>query len=214
MESEESKTLYHVLFITSHLQKDPNGKFQKIRIPGTYTSLASAKAAAYRCLFDAGYEREWFDKYETKQEHEDDGTIVFAVATSGSTYRIRVLSTPNTIGEKLQVHDDGRVMTSIHCVVRIRTILEDDEYRDVNVEGVFLRYSDARDYALRVLLDSGGGIKEDSFAVFEKAGPNQTDCGYGDNIIVHAVGNSGENFWVSIINPEVLESVRLAEAAF
>ncbi|OBT70994.1 hypothetical protein VF21_09882 [Pseudogymnoascus sp. 05NY08] len=52
-----------ISFLTSHIQRDLNSEIEKIRIPGTYCSLEAAKAAAHGCLFDAGYEREWFSQY-------------------------------------------------------------------------------------------------------------------------------------------------------
>lgn len=214
MASTNPEQLYHILFITSHLQKDPNSKFQKIRILGTYISLASAKAAAHRCLFDAGYEREWFKTFHTSDEREEDGQVVHAVAPSGSTYRVRILTTPNTIDKPLFAHDDGRVTMGLYYVLQIKAGLEDEEYRDINIEGTFTSPSSARDYALQVLLDPKDGITEESFAVYDKAGPGQSDCGYGDNIIVHAVGNNGENFLISVVETQVLETTRLVEAAF
>ncbi|EED21865.1 hypothetical protein TSTA_091050 [Talaromyces stipitatus ATCC 10500] len=206
--------LYHVLFVTSHLQKDPNGKFQKLRITGTYVSLESAKKAAHQCLFDAGYELEWFKKYEIGDSENVNGQVVHAVAPAGSTYRVRVLTTPNTINKPLPNHEDGRIAADLYYVVQIKSGLEDEESRDINIEGVFTSYSEARESALRVLLDAGDGVSKDSFAAYDEAGPGQADCGYGDNIIVHAVGNNGENFLVSVVKGQVLESVRLAEASF
>jgi hypothetical protein len=60
----EPENLYHIILTTSHIQRDPNSEIEKIRIPGTYRSLAAGKVAAHSCLFDAGYERRWFSQYE------------------------------------------------------------------------------------------------------------------------------------------------------
>ncbi|KAH8702549.1 hypothetical protein BGW36DRAFT_356664 [Talaromyces proteolyticus] len=216
--NSQPEQLYHILFIISHLQKDPNGKYQKLRIPGTYISLASAKSAAHQCLFDAGYEREWFETYETSQangNNEDDGQVVHAVATDGSTYRVRILTTPSIIGKPVSTHEDGRITTDLYFVIQAKTKLEEEgNSRDINIEGIFTSYGDAREYALRVLLDAGNGLDKESFAQYEETGPGQADCGYGDNVLVHAVGNNGENFLISVVKGQVMESVRLAEAAF
>lgn len=209
----EPEQLYHILFITSHLQKDPNGRFQKLRIPGTYISLESAKTAAHQCLFDAGYEREWFKKYETGMDNED-GQVVLAVAPAGSTYRVRIATTPNTVGKPLSKHEDGRITTDLYYVVETKAVLEVEENRDINIEGIFTSYRDARDYALRVLLNAEDGVSKETFAEYDEAEPGLADCGYGDNMLVHAVGNNGENFLISVIKAQVMESVRLAEAAF
>lgn len=39
----DPENLYHICFITSYIQKDPNGEIEKIRIPGTYCSLGRLK---------------------------------------------------------------------------------------------------------------------------------------------------------------------------
>lgn len=213
--NDEPQQLFHILFIKSHLQKDPNGHLQKLRIPGTYVSLTTAKKAAHQCLFDAGYEREWFSKYETSNGHEsENGQIVLAVAPSGSTYRVRILTTPNNTGKVLSTHEDGRVLTDLYYVVQVKTKVEEEESQDINIEGVFVSYSEAREQALRVLLDEKDGLSKESYATYDEAGAGQADCGYGDNILVHAVGTNGENMLVSVVKAQVLESVRLAEASF
>lgn len=86
--------LFHILMVTSHIKKNPSNIVEKIRAPGSYTSLQAAKEAAHRCLFDAGYEREWFKTYETKTEAlearnlpERTGLAVYAVAEDGTEFR-------------------------------------------------------------------------------------------------------------------------------
>jgi hypothetical protein len=64
-----SENLYHILLISSHLPKNPYGEGEKMRILRTYSSLNTAKRAAHSCLFEAGYEREWFPEYRTKTEY-------------------------------------------------------------------------------------------------------------------------------------------------
>jgi hypothetical protein len=56
--------VYHVILMTSQM-KAPGGQTEKLRILGTYTSAGKAKDAAHRCLFESGYEREWFSTFET-----------------------------------------------------------------------------------------------------------------------------------------------------
>jgi hypothetical protein len=82
----------------------------------------------------------------------------------------------------------------LYYVVQMKAGLEDEEYHDINVEGTFTSYLSARDYALKMLLDSGNRIIEESFSVYDTAGPSQADCEYGDNIIVNAVGKTSQNF--------------------
>jgi hypothetical protein len=46
-----------------------------------------------------------------------------------------------------------------------------------DIEGTFTSYTNARDYALGVLLDTEDGITEESFAVYDTAGSGLVDCG-------------------------------------
>ncbi|KAF3482092.1 uncharacterized protein GIQ15_04851 [Arthroderma uncinatum] len=203
--SSEPGDLFHVIFTTSHIQKDPRGEMEKVRIPGTYTSIGAAKAAAHSCLFDAGYEREWFSKYETNPEvfeslgiRQRAGLAVFATAPDGTTFRVRIHTTPN-VNHLTTSYEDGRIPVDLYYVVQANVEYADGqggELRDINIEGTFKSYDEARDFARGVLLSEEDGISKQSFAQYDEAGPNERDCGYGENVIVHAE----------------MESVRLAEA--
>lgn len=62
-------------------------------------------------------------------------------------------------------------------------------------------------------MNPSDGIDTKSYAQYDEAGADQRDCGFGANVIVHAVGVNGENFLVSVVKSQTMESVRLAEAA-
>ncbi|EAW13295.1 uncharacterized protein ACLA_017420 [Aspergillus clavatus NRRL 1] len=217
-----TRELFHILLTTSHLNKNPNNVIEKVRIPGSYTSLQAAKAAAYSCLFAAGYEKEWFTSYETKPElfesnnlPERSGLAVYAVAPDGTEFRVHIITTP--VDAKLA--DDvveGHVTGSLYYVVQADVEYDADEgsrVRDIDIEGVFRTYQEARELASKVLLSKEGKITKDSFAAYTEAEPNEKDCGYGENVIVRAVSDYGTNYLISVVKNQGLESVSLAEAA-
>ena len=216
------ENLYHVILSTSHIHKDPNRQIEKVRIAGTYTNLAAAKAAAHSCLFDGGYEREWFAEYDTKTDifessniRERTGLAVQAVAPDGTTFRVRINTTPNR-GKFTTDFEDGWIPYDLYHVVQTNVFYAEDEsgeVRDTNIEGSFKTYEEARQCARTVLLSEEDGITKESFAEYDEAGPKERDCGYGENVVVHVVGNNGENILVSVIKSQTMESVRLAEAA-
>lgn len=218
----EAENLYHVVLATSHIQRDPNSEIEKIRIPGTYHSLAAAKAAAHSCLFDGGYEREWFSQYEVDPAalesysiHQRIGLIVFAVAPDGTTFRVCIATTPN-VGHLTTDNEDGRIAADLYYVVQTNVEYADGDEgqrRDINVEGIFMRYDEAQSFARSVLLSEEDGITKESFAEYDEAGDNERDCGFGENVVIHAVGINGENYLVSVIKGQAMESVKLAEAA-
>lgn len=215
----EQENLYHVVLTASHMQTNPNGELEKIRVLGTYVSLAAAKIAAHSCLFDAGYEKEWLTKYETRQEdfeseniHPRTGLAVLAIAPDGTTFRVRILTTAN-LGHLTTDYDDGRIASDLYYVIQATFDYDHRDDRSINVEGVFKTYKEARMFAGRTLLSEEDGITKESFAEYDEAKENGRDCGFGENVVVHAVSVNGENYLVSVLKSQAMESVRLAEAA-
>jgi hypothetical protein len=70
--------------------------------------------------------------------------------------------------------------------------------RDIDVQHTSTSYKKARELASNVLLSPADGITKDSFAEYSEAGPNETDCGYGEKVIVHAASEYGTNYLVSV----------------
>ena len=216
---------YHILITSSHLTKDPNQQVEKLRIVGTYDSLPLAKAAAHRALFDAGYEAEFFKAYGVSADFFDkqdipvqdrDGLLVFAVAQDGTIFQVRIVTTPND-AEWTHQFEDGRICKELYYVVQTtasyRDCSESKNSRVHNIKGVFDSYEEARKSALSALANVADGMTKESYAQYDEVAANETDCGYGENVLVHAVGQDGENLLVSVVKGQVLENVRLMEAS-
>ncbi|KAL4811787.1 hypothetical protein BDW67DRAFT_171305 [Aspergillus spinulosporus] len=218
--------LYHILFTTSHIHNNPNNVVEKVRVPGTYISLSAAKAAAHSCLYDAGYEQEWFETYESRANQTDKetsvssladeaGLMVYAKAPDGTIFRVRIRNTPNDAGLTSDL-PDGRVSVPLYYVIQASVEYGGDEgsmMRDIDVQHASTSYEKARELASTVLLSPADGITKDSFAEYSEAGPNETDCGYGENVIVHAASDYGTNYLVSVVKTQELGAVSVAEAA-
>ncbi|KAH2451230.1 hypothetical protein KXW63_006215 [Aspergillus fumigatus] len=218
-----SEYLYHIVLTISHLTKNPNNLVEKVRVLGSYTTLPAAKVAAHSCLFDAGYEREFFTKYEvdsTDFEKQDlvqrPGLAVLAVAADGTTFRVRIDTTPNNMRLTTEL-EDGRISIPLYYVIQTTVVYngqkEATNVRDLNIEGTFKAYDEARAFAKQVLLSTEDNVTKDSFAEYDEAAPDEKDCGYGENVIVHAASNYGENFLISVIQTQELKNVALTEAA-
>ncbi|KFY32089.1 hypothetical protein V493_00524 [Pseudogymnoascus sp. VKM F-4281 (FW-2241)] len=218
----DPENLYHIIFTTSHIQRDPNSEIEKIRIPGTYCSLEAAKAAAHSCLFDAGYEREWFSKYEDDPTalvryriHQRMGLVVVAEAPDGTTFRVCISTTPN-VGHLTADNEDSRIAADLYYVVQTNVEYangDEGQRRGINIQGIFMTYDKAQSFAHSALLSEEDGITKESFAEYDEAGDNETDCGFGENVVIHAVGINGENYLISVIKGQAMDSVELAEAA-
>ncbi|KAE8381473.1 hypothetical protein BDV26DRAFT_255274 [Aspergillus bertholletiae] len=215
--------LYHIILSITHISKDPNNIVEKVRVPGSYISLRAAKAAAHSCLFDAGYEREFFTEYETNKDvfenrnlPERQGLVVFAVASDGTTFRVRIDTTANS--RRLTTdYDDGRIPVPLYYVIQTTVEYsgekEVSKVKDLNIMDAFVNYQEARRYAEKVLLSEDDALTKESYEAYDEAGPNETDCGYGENVVVHAVGQYGENYSISVIQTHELKNVALAEAS-
>src|ERR1700733_1812808 len=219
-EVQRPESLYHIMITQSYLNKDVNSAVEKVRVCGTYTSLPAAKAAAHRCLFDAGYEREWFSEFEATPDkisasrRRADGAVVYAVAPDKTTFTVGIATTPNL--RSYGANKDGKVMLDLYFVLQTTVDYsrdEDGEERETNAEGCFESYEEAWKYAQGVLLCESDGVTKSSFADYHAAAAGEKDCGYGENVIVHAVGQNGVNFLVSVVKAQEMEAVRLAEAA-
>lgn len=213
--------VHHVLLMNSPSRSSAR-QSEKVRILGTYMTPKQAKDAAHLSLFDSGYEREWFQTFETRPEvleelasSQGTGLAVFAVAVDGTRFRVRISTTPNNL-QLTSDNDDGRVSLPLYYVTE--TIIPYCSHEripgyDSHVEGVFKTYTEARKFASTVLLSDKEGVTASSYAEYCEASPGENDCGYGENVIVHAIRDN-ENHLVSVLKCEELESVRLAEASF
>ncbi|KAJ5379695.1 uncharacterized protein N7496_002123 [Penicillium cataractarum] len=216
-----SESVYHVMLMVAPA-KAPKGQIEKIRVLGTYTSIRKAKDAAHRGLFDSGYEREWFSSFETKPEALEDlaasegtGLAVYAVASDGTKFRLRVSTSPNDL-ELTSDNENGRVVIPLYYVVQTNVPYCTHERKpthDTHIEGVFKSYADARKFASTLLLSEEDGVKASSYQEYTEAAMNERDCEFGENVVVHAVGGNEENYFVSVVTGQELESVRLREAS-
>lgn len=217
--SNESDWLYHVVLTTSHFKKDVHVKVQGVRICGTFDHLQAAKNFAHRCLFDIGYEQEWFTTFKTQHDlhlidHSQD-RIVEATGPAGELFTVEVSTIPNSFGLK-STTDSKRITTPLFHVVQ--TIVnygadESGETRATTIQGSYTSYERAREVAHDLLLWFEDGIDKDTYLQYEEAAPGELDCGYGENVIVHAVGQNGKNYLISILKSDVLEAERVSEAA-
>jgi len=216
---------YHILITSSHLTKDPNQQVEKLRIVGTYDSLPLAKGAAHRALFDAGYEAEFFKAYGVSADFFDkqdiprqdrNGLLVYAVAQDSTIFQVRIVTTSND-AEWTHQFEDGRICRDLYYVLQTTASYHDgsegENSRVHNIKGVFDSYEEARKSALGVLANAVDGMTGESYAQYDEVAANETDCGYGENVLVHAVGQDGENLLVSVVKGQVLENVRLMEAS-
>jgi len=200
--SETSDLLYHVKRTITDLAEDNSGASRTTDILGTYTDLAAAKAAARSALATEGYVRDDFDVYEVNDGAEEwkhgDGAIVFAKAPAGQEFEVRLDTKPNI--NKLKGNASGEVEGFLHYVLQTTIHYNNDRIggiQETEVEGTYTTRAKAIEAAKVALLD--GEVTKESFAEYDEKDDerDKNEWPYGDEVWVHAVSQTGENFKVA-----------------
>jgi hypothetical protein len=182
-------------------KREPDGSVEDVTLFGTYTDLAAAKKASYTVLQFEGYEKEFFATYDindaTKEWTHGDGVMVYAVTPTGEKFRVEIETEPNTTGLIGDVRGKvGEVLYHILQTTINYNIDASGNARTTTVEGTFKSEVEAKKAAETVLLD--GAVKKEDFAEYDVY-HGQDEWGYGEEIIVHAVGVGGENILIGVV---------------
>jgi len=193
--------LYHVKRTITDFAHDKSGATQATDIFGTFTKLAAAKTAACSALPSDGYKKDDFVKYEendgTKEWKHGDAAIVFAKAPAGQDFLVRIETTYNPLHFK--GNDSGEVEGHLHYVLQTTIFYNNDStggVQSTEIEGTYPTRKAAREAAKVALLKEG--VKKESFAEYDEQDAERDEWPYGDDVLVHAVAETGENFRISV----------------
>jgi hypothetical protein len=202
--------LYH-----TYLKVDEHGVETKEVIPrfyvlGTHATVESAKNSAATVIPKLGYEESDFDIYEERPKvggewKHGDGVVVYAKAPAGQEFFVGIDTKLNS-GD-LPAKEDGSLVLPqgvdhLHYV--LQTVIEyrgDDQAATTEIQGSYVKRTVALEGAKSCLLDSD--ITEGDFAEYDARDDlgERDDWPYGEDVLVHAVANSGENYLVSVKSP-------------
>ncbi|PVH69431.1 hypothetical protein DL98DRAFT_564451 [Cadophora sp. DSE1049] len=199
-----SDLLYHVIRTIIRFDEDPSGATRDVDILGTFTDLAAAKAAANAGLASEGYLKSYFELYEQKSEipaaeewKRGDGVLVFAKAPAGQQFEVGLETEVNAAGFKGNAQ--GEVEGFLHYVLQTTINYNTDRTGSsqlTQVEGTFPTRGLAFTAALTTLLDDE--VTKDSFAEYDVKADFVGEWPYGEDCLVHAVGQTGENLVVRV----------------
>jgi hypothetical protein len=181
--------------------KNPSEIAYRVAIPSTFTDLKAAKTAALATLIDEGYERGFFPVYEVNnrdaaQWTHGDGVMVYAEGPDHEIFTVEIETRPNDA--HFEADDTGRVRRPLHHVLQTTVDYNDDRSgskRESMVEGTHMMRSLAESQALRVLLDAD--VRKEDFVEFDEY--TEGERPFGEDVIVHAVKDGGENILVSVV---------------
>lgn len=195
--------LYHVKRTITDFAEDKSGATRTTDVLGTFTSLPAAKVAANGALASEGYIKDDFELLEVKAEVDEawkhgDGVLVFAKAPRGQEFEVRLDTKPNEAG--LKGNADGEVEGVLHYVLQTTINYNNDRIGGIQtteVEGTYTTRKAAFEAAKIALLE-GDEVTKASFAEYDEKEDFKGEWPYGDECFVHAVGQTGENFTVSV----------------
>lgn len=202
--------LYHTLLAVTDFYEDTSGYTQSTYPLATHTSLPAAKAFAAHALERLNYVPDDFAEYAVldRANHTPDhwpygdGVVVYAKEPAqGREFLVRIDTTPNT--EKLPAGGPGETLMlpeapedQLHYVIQTRVDYEQDRSADMQtteIEGVYVNRGDALRAAKGVL-----GEKAEFAQYDEQGGGEKGQWPFGDDVVVHAVAQTGQNYTVAV----------------
>jgi len=206
--------LFHTVLTVIDFHVDPSGATQSVYVLGTHTTLESAKAFTLKALEELNYEPDDFDEFEThtpgKEWTHGDGILVYAKAPAGQVFKVGLDTKLNTenLPEDPAKHTPvlPRGHENLHYV--LQTTIDYKKYRigayqTTEIEGCYVKRADA----VAAARDALSGIDRSTFLQYDERdkGEEEGEWPFGDDVIVHAVAETGENYSVSVRTvPEAL----------
>ena len=197
--------LYHTLLTVIDFHDDTSGYTRSTYPLGTHTTLPAAKAFAARALESLNYSPDDFETYAVHTPETNDtwkhgdGVIVYAKAPAGQELLVKLDTTANT--ESLPAGGEGdtpklpSARDHLHYVLQTKVDYDQDRSgasQTTEIEGVYLHRRDALKAAKGMLGDKS------EYAQYDERRDLNGQWPFGDDVIVHAVGQTGENYSVAV----------------
>lgn len=201
--------LYHTCLT---VKGEPTGgsAFPHIYVLGTHSTVPSAKEFCLSVLPSLGYDRTDFEVYEEHKPEQNeawkhgDGVVVYSKTLAGQECFVSIDTKLNTGG--LQASSDGNMVLSsgtdhLHYVLQATLEYSHDREAKVEIQGAYLRRYDAIEAAKLVLLYEG--TIPDDFEEYDTLEDihNTQNWPYGEDVVVHAVKATGENYKIAVRSP-------------
>ncbi|CAM1504796.1 Fc.00g023870.m01.CDS01 [Cosmosporella sp. VM-42] len=193
--------LYHTTLTVIDFHEDPSGAKRSVYVLATHATVEAAKAFAPKALHVLGYEPEDFQEYAVHSSSEEwkhgDGILVYAKAAAGQVFLIGIDTTPNN--DSLSANADGSFILPLgveflHYVLQTTIDYNQDRtgcIQETNIEGSFVHRADAFE-AARDCLDPT------DFAEYDKREEMTGEWPFGEDVVVHAVAETGQNSIVRV----------------
>lgn len=213
------ENLFHTILTASRDDNEHQGPGSRVIYPlASHATLDAAKAFALKALpllgyshfnFESVYERQSRDTAEESSTLLEDGIMVHARRPGAHDFLVSIITAPNN--EKLPAKADGHGdlalpsgISHLYYIMQTRIDYNADRtgaFQDTTIEGTYVRKADAVAAAKKCLI-SDEKDKGD-FEVYEERDGYKIgeDWPYGEEVLVHAVAGTGENFEVAVMTP-------------
>lgn len=201
--------LFHIILNIIHPNFETGSNRQDVYILGTCATLEAAKRFAKHSLSFLGYSKDEFDIYEEKGEtsdYWDHGDGVIAYGKTPAEHEVLLTIDTKTNAERLQASSEGTIMLPngvdhLHYVLQTMTDYNTQSKPSVEIEGAYAKRPDAFAAAKRCLIDDN--TKKEDFAHYDERNDLSLpqDWPFGEDVIVHAIALSGQNYLVSLKTP-------------
>jgi len=202
--------LYHTTLTVVDYHADTSGATRSVYVLGTHTTLESAKEFSLKALSQLGYERDDFETYASRAEVQDpdawthgDGVLVYTKAPAGQEFYVGIDTTPNnaSLSADAATHEPllPKGIDHLQYVMQNQTDYNRDRSgaaQSSEIEGCYVHRADAINAAKRLLK-----TEMDDFAQYDErrdVAQAKTDWPFGDDVWVHAVAQTGENYNVAV----------------
>ncbi|CAK7213551.1 hypothetical protein SBRCBS47491_001839 [Sporothrix bragantina] len=206
--------LYHTTLTVVGKDAETSAPTRHVYVLGTHSTVEAAKAFSSKALKDLGYEPSDFVQYDVYDgklpSTHSDGVVVHAKAPAGQEFIVGIDTTPNDQGFlagpngtiKLSVHPEGKLDDDLapHLHYVLQSAIDyntwnSDALEKTDIEGCYVHRADAFAAAKNCLKNTGYEFMQyDQRDDLSKA----EDWPFGDDVLVHAVSQTGENFSVSV----------------
>lgn len=194
--------LYHTTLTVIDYHQDPSGATRSVYVLGTHSTVQAAKSFANSALQSLNYAQDDFSEYEVRSEGpwtHGDGVIVFAKAPAGQVFTIGLDTTPNN--ESLLGNDEGAIVLPrdaelLHYVLHTTIDYNRDRtgaLQSTEIEGSYIHRENAL-AAARTCLNREEFVEFDVRDSDDMVG----QWPYGEDVIVHAVAETGQNHIVAV----------------
>ncbi|KAL2751994.1 hypothetical protein ACRALDRAFT_1083605 [Sodiomyces alcalophilus JCM 7366] len=182
----------------------------RVSVMGTHSEVEAAKKFAAQVIPQLGYDKSDFEVYEEKTPElaetwkYGDRVRVYAKAPAGQVFTVGIDTKAND--EKLRALPDGTVLfpngvDHLHYMLQTTVDYKANPAITTEIQGAFVRRADAIEATKTCLVSDE--VRPEDYAQYDaRDGVEVPDnWPYGEDVYVHAVANTGENYMVSLRTP-------------